>query len=118
MMHSVERSLKRLQTDYVDLLYLHMWDFMTPVEEILRGLDDLIRQGKVNYIGLSDTLAWISAEAHTRAELRAGPTLLVCNYPTPYAIALSSAPNSPWQNIGKDRQPAKFSGSRVRQKAQ
>jgi aryl-alcohol dehydrogenase-like predicted oxidoreductase len=70
MRHSVERSLKRLQTDYIDLLYLHMWDFMTPVEEVLRGLDDLVRQGKVNYIGVSDTPAWIVAEANARAELR------------------------------------------------
>ncbi len=70
MRHSVERSLKRLQTDYIDLLYLHMWDFMTPVEEVLRGLDDLIRQGKVNYIAISDTPAWIVAEANARAELR------------------------------------------------
>jgi aryl-alcohol dehydrogenase-like predicted oxidoreductase len=70
MRHSVERSLKRLQSDYIDLLYLHMWDFMTPVEEVLRGLDDLVRQGKVNYIALSDTPAWIAAEANARAELR------------------------------------------------
>jgi aryl-alcohol dehydrogenase-like predicted oxidoreductase len=70
MMHSVERSLNRLQSDYIDLLYLHMWDFMTPVEEVLRGLDDLVRQGKVNYVGISDTPAWIVAEANARAELR------------------------------------------------
>lgn len=70
MRQSVERSLKRLQTDYIDLLYLHMWDFMTPVEEVLRGLDDLVRQGKVNYIGISDSPAWIVAEANARAELR------------------------------------------------
>ncbi len=69
MRHSVERSLKRLQTDYIDLLYLHMWDFMTPVEEVLRGLDDLVRQGKVNYIAISDTPAWIVAEANARAEM-------------------------------------------------
>lgn len=69
MRHSVERSLRRLQTDYIDILYLHMWDFFTPVEEVLRGLDDLIRQGKVNYIAVSDTPAWIVAEANTRAEL-------------------------------------------------
>jgi aryl-alcohol dehydrogenase-like predicted oxidoreductase len=69
MRHSVERSLKRLQTDYIDLLYLHMWDFMTPVEEVLRGLDDLVRQGKINYIAISDSPAWIVAEANTRAEL-------------------------------------------------
>lgn len=67
---SVQRSLKRLQTDYIDLLYLHMWDFFTPVEEVLRGLDDLVRQGVVNYIAISDTPAWIVAEANARAELR------------------------------------------------
>ena len=57
MRHSVERSLKRLQTEYIDLLYLHMWDFFTPVEEVMRGLDDLVCQGKVNYIAISDTPA-------------------------------------------------------------
>lgn len=67
---SVQRSLKRLQTDYIDLLYLHMWDFFTPVEEVLRGLDDLVRQGLVNYVAISDTPAWIVAEANARAELR------------------------------------------------
>lgn len=70
MRQSVERSLKRLQTDYIDLLYLHMWDFMTPLEEVLRGMDDLVRQGKVNYIAFSDTPAWILAEANTRAEIQ------------------------------------------------
>ena len=46
MMISVERSLKRLQTDYIDLYYLHVWDYTTPVEEVLRTADDLVRQGK------------------------------------------------------------------------
>ncbi len=69
MMQSVERSLKRLQTEYIDLYYLHAWDFMTPVEEVLRGLDDLVRAGKVLYIAISDTPAWIVAEANARAEL-------------------------------------------------
>lgn len=69
MMKSVERSLKRLQTDYIDIYYLHMWDYMTPVEEIARGLDDLVRQGKVNYVAFSDTPDYIVAEANTRAEL-------------------------------------------------
>lgn len=69
MMKSVERSLKRLQTDYIDLYYLHMWDYMTPVEEIVRGLDDLVRQGKVNYVAFSDTPDYIVAEANTRADL-------------------------------------------------
>src|SRR6185503_10607742 len=69
MMKSVERSLTRLQTDHIDLYYLHMWDYMTPVEEIARGLDDLVRQGKVNYVAFSDTPDYIVAEANTRADL-------------------------------------------------
>ncbi len=69
MMKSVERSLKRLKTDHIDLYYLHMWDYMTPVEEVVRGLDDLIRQGKVLYAGFSDTPDYIVAEANTRADL-------------------------------------------------
>ena len=69
MMKSVERSLKRLQTDHIDLYYLHMWDYMTPVEEIARGLDDLVRQGKVTYVAFSDTPDYIVAEANARADL-------------------------------------------------
>ncbi|MEW5870114.1 MAG: aldo/keto reductase [Chloroflexota bacterium] len=69
MMKSVERSLRRLQTEYIDLYYLHAWDYLTPVEEVLRGLDDLVRQGKVLYVGISDSPDWIAAEANTRAEL-------------------------------------------------
>ncbi|MBZ0281755.1 MAG: aldo/keto reductase [Anaerolineae bacterium] len=70
MMKSVERSLKRLQTDHIDLYYLHMWDYMTPVEEVVRGLDDLVRAGKINYVAFSDTPAYIVAEANTMAALR------------------------------------------------
>ncbi|MCB9455561.1 MAG: aldo/keto reductase [Anaerolineaceae bacterium] len=70
MRQSVERSLKRLGTDYLDILYLHMWDYLTPVEEVMRGLDDLVRQGKVNYIAISDSPSYIVAEANARAELR------------------------------------------------
>jgi len=69
MMKSVEKSLKRLKTDHIDLYYLHMWDYMTPVEEVVRGLDDLVRQGKVNYVAFSDTPDHIVAEANTRADL-------------------------------------------------
>lgn len=69
MMRSVEASLKRLNTDYIDLFYLHIWDNLTPVDEILRGLDDLVRQGKVLYIGISDTPAWVVSKANTLAEL-------------------------------------------------
>lgn len=69
MMRSVDASLKRLNTDFIDLLYLHIWDGLTPVDEVMRGLDDLVRMGKVNYIGISDTPAWVIAQANTMAEL-------------------------------------------------
>lgn len=70
MRQSVERSLRRLQTDYLDILYLHMWDYLTPLEEVLRGLDDLVRAGKVNYIAISDTPAYIVSAANMMSELR------------------------------------------------
>lgn len=69
MMRSVEESLKRLQTDFIDVLYLHIWDDITPIDEVLRGMDDLIRQGKVNYAAISDTPAWVVAKGNTMAEL-------------------------------------------------
>ena len=69
MMRSVEESLKRLKIDFIDLLWVHAWDFTTPEEEVLRGLDDLIRQGKVQYIGISDTPAWVVSRMNTMAEL-------------------------------------------------
>jgi aryl-alcohol dehydrogenase-like predicted oxidoreductase len=70
MMQAVEASLKRLQTDYIDLYWVHIWDGITPVEEVMRGLDDLVRQGKVLYVGISDAPAWWVAQANTLAELR------------------------------------------------
>ena len=70
MKRSVEGSLKRLQTDFIDVLYLHIWDFLTPIDEVMRGLQDLVSQGKVNYIAISDTPAWIVSSANTMAELR------------------------------------------------
>ena len=70
MMQAVEASLRRLKTDYIDLYWLHAWDFFTPVEEIMRAFDDLVRQGKVLYIGVSDAPAWIVSRANTMAELR------------------------------------------------
>ncbi len=70
MMQSVEASLKRLQTDYIDLYWVHIWDQLTPVEEIMRGLDDLVRQGKILYVGISDFPAWWIAQANTLASLR------------------------------------------------
>jgi aryl-alcohol dehydrogenase-like predicted oxidoreductase len=70
MRQSVEASLRRLRTDYLDLLWVHAWDYATPVEEVMRGLDDLVRAGKVNYVALSDTPAWIASQANTLAALR------------------------------------------------
>lgn len=70
MVRSVEDSLKRLGTDYIDLLYLHVWDSRTPVDEILRAFDDLVRAGKILYIGLSDTPAWQVSRMQAIAELR------------------------------------------------
>jgi aryl-alcohol dehydrogenase-like predicted oxidoreductase len=70
MMQSVEASLKRLRTDYIDLYWVHIWDQITPVEEVMRGLDDLVRAGKVLYVGISDAPAWWIAQANTLAELR------------------------------------------------
>jgi aryl-alcohol dehydrogenase-like predicted oxidoreductase len=70
LVHSLEASLKRLKTDYIDLYWLHAWDFLTTVEEIMRALDDQVRAGKILYIGVSDTPAWIVAQANTLAALR------------------------------------------------
>ena len=70
MVQAVNASLKRLNTDYIDLLWLHAWDFTTPIEEVMRSFDDLVRAGKVFYIGISDTPAWIVSQANTIANLR------------------------------------------------
>jgi aryl-alcohol dehydrogenase-like predicted oxidoreductase len=70
MMDSVHASLKRLNTDYIDLYWVHARDYLTPIEEVMRGLDDLVSQGKVLYVGVSDTPAWVVSQANTLAELR------------------------------------------------
>jgi aryl-alcohol dehydrogenase-like predicted oxidoreductase len=67
---AVDTSLRQLNTDYIDLLYLHVWDPTTPVDEILRGLDDLVRQGKVLYVAISNTPAWQISRMQTIADLR------------------------------------------------
>ncbi|TDO46191.1 aryl-alcohol dehydrogenase-like predicted oxidoreductase [Kribbella sp. VKM Ac-2527] len=76
MVRSVEDSLRRLQTDYIDLLYLHAWDFTTPVEEILRSMDDLVSAGKVLYVGISDMPAWQVSRMQAIAELRGWSPLI------------------------------------------
>lgn len=70
MMRSVTSSLKRLNTEYIDLLWVHMWDNTTPAEEVMRGLDDLVTRGIVHYIGISDTPAWVVSQANTIADFR------------------------------------------------
>ena len=70
MMQAVEASLERLQTDYIDLYWVHIWDQITPFEEVMRSLDDLVREGKVLYVGISDAPAWWIAQANTFAQLR------------------------------------------------
>jgi aryl-alcohol dehydrogenase-like predicted oxidoreductase len=70
IVQTVETSLKRLKTDYLDLLWIHAWDAITPAEELMRTLDDLVRQGKVLYVGISNAPAWVIAQANTLASLR------------------------------------------------
>lgn len=70
MVQSLEASLKRMGTDYIDLYWLHAWDYLTPVDEVMRALDDMIRAGKILYIGISDTPAWVVSQANTLAELK------------------------------------------------
>ena len=85
LVRALEASLERLGTDYVDLLWVHMWDGMTPVEEVVRALDDLVRAGKVLYVGCSDTPAWAAARAVTLAELRGWAAF--CGLQVPWSLA-------------------------------
>ncbi len=70
MMRAVEGSLRRLKTDRIDVYSLHIWDYATPAEEVMRGLDDLVRSGKVLYVAVSDTPAWEVSRCNMLAELR------------------------------------------------
>lgn len=85
LVRALEASLERLGTDHVDLLWVHMWDGMTPVEEVVRALDDLVRAGKVLYVGASDTPAWAVARAVTLAELRGWAAF--CGLQLPWSLA-------------------------------
>lgn len=82
---SLELSLKRLQTDYVDLYWLHLWDCITPIEEVMRALDDMVRAGKVLYVGISDSPAWVVARANMLAELRGWSPFVALQ--VPYSLA-------------------------------
>jgi aryl-alcohol dehydrogenase-like predicted oxidoreductase len=87
--HSVEGSLRRLNTDYLDLLWVHAWDQCTPVEETMRALDDLVRAGKILAIGVSNTPAWVAAQAQAIAELRGWSAY--CGMQIEYSLAERAA---------------------------
>ncbi|MFH1680844.1 MAG: aldo/keto reductase [Candidatus Eisenbacteria bacterium] len=70
LFRSLDASLRRLGTEYIDLYWLHAWDYLTPIDEVMRALDDVVRAGKVLYVGVSDTPAWIVSRANTLASLR------------------------------------------------
>jgi aryl-alcohol dehydrogenase-like predicted oxidoreductase len=70
MVQSLEASLKRLNTDYIDLYWVHAWDQTTPIEEMMRALDDMVKSGKILYIGISDAPAWVVSQANTLANLK------------------------------------------------
>ncbi len=70
---ALEGSLRRLKTDYLDLYWLHVWDMVTPLEEVLQTLGDLVRAGKIRYFGFSDMPAWYAAQAATLAQAHAVP---------------------------------------------
>jgi aryl-alcohol dehydrogenase-like predicted oxidoreductase len=85
LMRTLETSLRRLRTDYVDLLWLHMWDGMTPVEEVVRALDDVVSSGKALYVGISDTPAWVVSQAVALADLRGWSRFVALQ--APYSLA-------------------------------
>jgi aryl-alcohol dehydrogenase-like predicted oxidoreductase len=81
IIRSVEASLRRLRTDYIDLFLLHTWDRITPVDEVVRTFDDLVRAGKIRYAGLSDVPAWYAARAQTLAEAHSLAPLISLQLP-------------------------------------
>lgn len=81
LLRSVENSLKRLNTDYIDVLYLHMWDFTTPVEEVLQSMNALVQAGKVLYFAFSDTPAWVVSSAIAKAEAYGWPKPVAMQIP-------------------------------------
>ena len=72
----LHQTLRRLNTDHLDLYWLHNWDRHTPIEETMSALDDLVRAGKIRYLGFSNTPAWVTAQAHTTALLRGWTPLI------------------------------------------
>ncbi len=128
---ALEGSLRRLRTDYVDLYWLHVWDSVTPVEEVLQSLGDLVRAGKIRYFGFSNVPAWYVARAATLAETHSipGPVALQLEYslvergierehlPAARECGLGVCPWSPLVGgflAGKYRREGEGKGPRVR----
>ena len=97
LISACENSLRRLQTDYIDLYWLHMWDANTPIEETMAALDDLVRAGKVRYIGVSDTPAWKIVEANLIARFRGWSPSSGCKSSTRCWNAPSNKSWFPWR---------------------
>jgi aryl-alcohol dehydrogenase-like predicted oxidoreductase len=136
MVQSLENSLRRLKTDYIDLYWVHCWDKLTPEEEVMRALDDMIRAGKILYIGVSDTPAWIISRANTIAELHGWTQFialqieysLIQRTPERDLIPMANYLDlaiTPWATIGggaltgkylnkKDKEPARLTEKSVR----
>jgi aryl-alcohol dehydrogenase-like predicted oxidoreductase len=126
---ALEGSLRRLQTDYVDLYWLHAWDGLTPIEEVLSTLDDLVRAGKVRYIGLSDVPAWYFARAQTLAEQRGSERIaaLQLEYSlvernierehVPAALALGAG-ITPWSPLASGMLTGKYTAKGTRPEGQ
>ncbi|KAF9102758.1 hypothetical protein BGX27_010863 [Mortierella sp. AM989] len=70
LVETLDGSLKRMGTGYVDILYVHVWEYRTPINEVMRALDDVVRSGKAHYVAVSDTPSWVISSANTMAELR------------------------------------------------
>jgi aryl-alcohol dehydrogenase-like predicted oxidoreductase len=85
LIRSLETSLRRLRTDHVDVLWVHAWDDLTPVDEVLRALDDQVRAGKVRYIGISDVPCWVGAYGQAMAAARGWSPLV--GLEVPYSLA-------------------------------
>ena len=121
MAQALDASLKRLNMDYVDLYWVHAWDHLTPVDEVMRALDDMVRAGKVLYVGISDTPAWVVSQANTMADLKGWSPFVALQIKysliertperdlLPMARALDLAV-TPWAPLGAGLLTGKFKG--------
>jgi aryl-alcohol dehydrogenase-like predicted oxidoreductase len=125
MVEALNASLKRLNMDYVDLLWMHVWDELTPIEEVMRAFDDMVRAGKVLYIGISDAPAWWIARANTLAEWRDWTPFvglqieynLVERTPERELIGMANALGltvTPWSPLASGLLTGKYAGTRAK----